>query len=310
MRKTNFHCVAPPFLRLGDRIALVSPSYHTPMENVTGTAEVLRGWGFEPVVGPHVGRIEAGQYAGTLDERVADLRWALSDPSVKAIICNRGGYGTIRIPEEIGPNELARHPKWLVGYSDITTLLGMEACAGVMSVHGTMSSSLAPSKGVDETSLRLRDLLLGRLPVYELQAHPENRPGKASGVLVGGNLSTFVPLLGTWADVTAREDFILFVEDVEESMHHIDRLFNMLRFRNVFTRCRGVILGEFTDCGSEFDYGSVEAMLSRFLAPYGIPVLCGFPAGHGPVNLPLVMGAPVTMDVRPDGSALKFGIIH
>lgn len=300
-------CITPEYLVAGDKVALISPSYHTPMENVEKTAELLRNWGLEPVIGQNVDKIYAGKYAGTIEERLSDIRWALNDPSIKAIICNRGGYGTIQLIDHLMPNELSAHPKWLVGFSDITTLHEMETCAGVMSIHGTMSSFLAKG-GDDETSTIMRDLLMGVVPRYEVPAHPNNRIGQAQGVLVGGNLMTFAPVVGSSVDVTAYDDIILFVEEVEESMHNIDRQFNMLQLRGVLSRCRGVVLGEFSDCPADLDYESVEAMLSQYLSRYNIPVLCGFPAGHDSVNLPLVMGAPVTLDVRADGATLSFNI--
>jgi muramoyltetrapeptide carboxypeptidase len=300
-------CVKPDYLKAGDKVALISPSYFTSMENVEKTADVLRGWGLEPVVGPNVGKVVDGRYAGTVAERVSDIRWALSDPSVKAIVCNRGGYGSIQLIDQLTLDELKASPKWIVGFSDISTLHGMWSRAGVMSMHATMSSFLA-SGGTDATSTLMRDLLMGQVPRYELPAHKANIEGKASGVLVGGNLCTFVPNIGSQADATKGQDLILFVEEVEESMHNIDRQMRILQMNGVLDRCRGIILGEFTDCGTEFTYESIEAMLHDLLAEYQIPVLCGFPGGHGDVNLPLVMGAPVTIDVRNDGATLTFNI--
>ena len=299
--------VKPAFLQKGDKVALISPSYFTPMENVEKTAEVLKEWGLEPVIGPNVGKVVDGRYAGTVDERVSDIRWALNDPTIKAIICNRGGYGTIQLIDELTLAELKASPKWLVGFSDITTLHGLLTRAGVMSIHGTMSSFLAKG-GKDKTSTMMRDLLLGNVPRYELPAHPQNITGTATGTLVGGNLCTFAPNLGSQADATIGQNLILFVEEVGESMHNIDRQMRVLQMNGVLDRCKGIILGEFTDCGSEFTYESVEAMLHDMLAEYNIPVLCGYPGGHGDVNLPIVMGAPVTIDVRNDGATLQFNI--
>jgi muramoyltetrapeptide carboxypeptidase len=306
-KEVSITCTRPQYLKAGDKIALISPSYFTPMENVEKTADVLRSWGFEPVIGPNVGKVVDGRYAGTIAERVSDLRWALNDPEIKAIICNRGGYGTIQLIDQLSLKELAANPKWLVGFSDISTLHGLLTRAGVMSIHGTMSSFLAKG-GEDMTSTLMRDLLLGRVPRYELPAHEQNITGRAHGVLVGGNICTFVPNLNTQADATAGRDLILFIEEVEESMHNIDRQFNILRMNGVLSRCKGIILGEFTECGSEFTYASVEAMLRSYLKEYNIPLLCGFPGGHGDINLPLVMGAPVTIDVRNDGATINFNI--
>ena len=303
----TLNCKQPEFLKTGDKVALISPSYFTPMENVEKTAEVLRGWGLEPVVGPNVGKVVDGRYAGTVAERVSDIRWALNDPSIKAIICNRGGYGTIQLIDEIQLKELSASPKWIVGFSDITTLHGLWTRAGVMSIHGTMSSFLAAG-GTDKTSTLMRDIMLGKVPRYEVPAHPQNVTGKATGILVGGNICTFAPNLGTQADATLGKDIILFIEEVEESMHNIDRQFNILAMNGVLDRCKGVILGEFTDCGTEFTFENCEEMLRQYLVKYNIPVFCGFPAGHGEVNLPMIMGAPVTIDVRPDGATLQFNM--
>jgi muramoyltetrapeptide carboxypeptidase len=310
--QVSINCKKPDYLKAGDKVALISPSYYTPMENVEKTADVLRSWGLEPVIGPNVGKKVDDRYAGTVEERVSDIRWALGDPSVKAILCNRGGYGSIQLIDQLALEEIQKAGKWIIGFSDISTLHGLWTRAGVMSIHGTMSSFLAAG-GTDATSTLVRDLLLGSVPKYSVPAHPQNITGKATGTLVGGNICTFAPNLGTQADATAGKDLILFVEEVEESMHNIDRQMRILQMNGVLDRCKGIILGEFTDCGTEFkdDSGqqiSVEAMLHELLAPYKIPVLCGFPAGHGDVNLPLVMGAPVTIDVSSSGATLSFEI--
>lgn len=307
VQPVTLKCTQPDYLRKGDKVALISPSYHTPMENVEKTAAVLRSWGLEPVVGANVGKVVDGRYAGTITQRVSDLKWAFSDPEIKAVLCNRGGYGTIQLIDQLAPSELSAQPKWLIGFSDICTLHGLLNRAGVMSIHGTMSSYLADG-GTDISSTLLRDLLFGNLPVYQLPAHPQNITGKASGVLVGGNLCTIAPNIGTQADATLGKDIILFVEEVGESMHNIDRQMQILMHNGVLSRCKGIILGEWDDCGTEFTYEGIEQMLRQYFVPYNIPVLCGFPAGHGDLNLPLVMGAPVTIDVQNNGATLQFNI--
>ena len=181
-------CVKPAYLKEGDKVALISPSYHTPMENVEKTAAVLTGWGLVPVIGQNVDSLEAGRYAGTVAQRVSDLLEAVNNPEIKAIICNRGGYGTIQLIDHIPLGTLTRNPKWIVGFSDISTLHGLWSRAGVMSIHGTMSSFLAAG-GTDATSTLMRDLLMGNLPAYEVPAHPQNIPGKASGVQIGKHTS-------------------------------------------------------------------------------------------------------------------------
>ena len=300
-------CLKPKTLSPGDKVALLSPAYYTDMENVYKTAELLQTWGLEPVIGPNVGKTYAEKYAGTVEQRLSDIKWALDNPDIKAIICNRGGYGVIHLTDIVAQSEFTKNPKWVVGYSDITNLHSMLQVAGVMSLHATMSSSLAKG-GNDLTSTLMRDLIMGKVPEYTIPAHPQNICGKATGVLVGGNLMTFAPLVGSNADVTAFDDIILFIEEVGESMHNIDRQINMLRLTGALNRCKGIILGEFTDCGHELGYENVEEMIRQYLVQYNIPVACGFPAGHDDINLPLVLGAPVTLDVTPEATRLLFNI--
>lgn len=300
-------CRKPQYLKAGDKVALISPSYYTPMENVNKAADVLRSWGLEPVIGPNVDNIYEKKYAGTTDERFSDIHWALSDPTIKAILCNRGGYGTIQLIDKLSLREIGRSEKWIIGFSDICTLHGAWQNSGIMSIHGTMSSFLAQG-GTDATSTLVRDILMGRYPKYEIPAHPQNIEGIGQGTLVGGNLCTIAPNVGSLADATLHEGIILFLEEVGESMRNIDRQFNILALNGVLNHCNGIILGEFPDCGTEFDYKSIEEMLRSYILHYNIPLLCGFPAGHDDVNLPLIMGAKTTMTVRPTGSTIEFSL--
>jgi muramoyltetrapeptide carboxypeptidase len=305
---SSLKCKAPAFLRPGDKIALITPSYSVSSERINQAAAVIRSWGFVPVIGAYADGTDHGMYSGTDKERLTDLRWALRDTTIKAIICNRGGYGAIHFYGRLKSSELADSPKWIVGFSDITTLHCMEAASGVMSIHGTIGSHVAFTGGTDATCTVMRDLLTGTIPQYELPSHPLNRKGHAEGTLVGGNLSTFIPLLGSQMDCLKNKDIILFIEEVGETMHHIDRMFNMLRIHGVLSRCKGVILGDFSDIDNDIDYPSAEALFLTYLQKNNIPVVCGFPGGHCKLNLPLVMGAPVTLDVRNDGASITFNI--
>jgi len=300
-------CTAPAFLKKGDKVALLSPSYSTPDSNIQNTAAVLKEWGFEPVIGKNVGKLDAGKYAGTAQERADDFIEALKDTSIKAILSNRGGYGTIQLVDLIDLKLVTDNPKWLIGFSDITTLHAMETKAGVMSIHGTMSSFIGKNRGKDDNSTLLRDLLKGTVPTYKVPKHKFNQKGKAEGILVGGNMATFVPLVGASdIDVFSGDGIILFMEEVGESLHNIDRMFNALELHGVMENVKGVILGEFEDSGTDLNYETTEEMLSKYLKKYNIPVLCGFPAGHGDVNVPIVMGAKVKMDVTDNGATLAF----
>ncbi len=303
-------CTAPAFLKKGDKVALLSPSYSTPNSNIEKTADVIKEWGFKPVIGKNVSKLDAGKYAGTAEERADDFIAALKDTSVKAILCNRGGYGTIQLVDLIDQQLIKDNPKWLIGFSDITTLHAMQTKAGVMSIHGTMSSFIAGNAGKDDNSTLLRDLLKGTVPTYKVPSHKFNQKGHGEGVLVGGNMATFVPLVGA-SDIdvfTSNNEIILFMEEVGESLHNIDRMFNTLELHGVMENVTGVILGEFVSSGMDQDFESTEEMLSKYLKKYDIPVLCGFPAGHDDLNVPIVMGAKVTLDVDKNGGTVAFDI--
>ena len=309
IHKPLAECTAPAFLKKGDKVALLSPSYTVPDSTIQKTADVLKEWGFTPVIGKNVGKLDAGKYAGTAEERAEDFVNAIKDTSIKAILCNRGGYGTIQLVDLIDPKIVEDNPKWVIGYSDVTTLHAMQTKAGVMSIHGTMSSSIAKTEGKDDNSTLLRDLLKGEVPTYKVPKHEFNQTGKGEGILVGGNMSTFVPLIGASdIDVFQDDGIILFMEEIGENLRNIDRMFHSIELHGVMENVRGVILGEFVSSGTDLDYESTEAMLSKYLKKYDIPVICGFPAGHDDVNLPIVMGAKVKMDVTSDGATVSFDI--
>ena len=299
---------APTFLKKGDKVALLSPAYTTTEDVVQTTADILKDWGYKPVIGKSVGKVEAGKYAGTAEDRANDFEEALKDTSIKAILCNRGGYGTIQLVDLIDPKLVKKNPKWVIGYSDVTTLHAMQTKAGVMSIHGTMSSFISKTGGEDDNSIYMRDLLLGKVPKYKVPANKLNIKGKAKGVLVGGNMATFVPLAGSPVDVYSEDGIILFLEELEETMRNLDRMFSSLELRGVMENVKGVVLGEFEECGTDLDFDSPEAMLIERLKKYNIPVMAGFPAGHGDINLPIVMGATVTLDIKDKEATLAFNI--
>lgn len=303
--------IRPRTLVPGDKVAIIEPSFHQADSAAAVTSDILREWGYVPVVGPNVGSVYADAYAGAPEVRAADLRWALEDPSVAAILCLGGGYGTIQLVPLMEPDDFRKHPKWLIGFSDITTLHAMSVSAGVMSLHATVGGLMARYGGQDPSSLALRDFLAGESPAdYMVPAHPLNIEGAASGTLVGGNLCTFATLYGTWADFLEATDgdLILAIEEVEETWHSIDRLMNLLKQTGRLDRVKGVILGEFTACPADLGYDSPEALIiQEYLRPLGIPVACGFPFGHEfENNLPFIEGAPVTLSVSDSGASLSY----
>lgn len=310
--------IAPDYLKPGDKVAIVSPAYDMPDSLIALACERIREAGLEPVAGKHVSSqfpSEDGKshYAGTADERALDLVDAYQAPEIKAIICTRGGYGSIQTLRKMNLRTIRTNPKWLVGYSDITALHLASVKAGVMSIHGNMCNKLAQEiSGVDSLGLAAEgnramfDLLMGKLPEYEIAPSVWNIEGKAEGRFIGGNMITMLTLMGSEYDCFAKGDVILFIEEVEESMHAIDRLFNMLLLQDRLKNVKGIVFGDFTDCGDEFSWDSLEEMLSQYTKGLGIPVCHGFPAGHGDLNLPLIEGARVSLAVTEDGASIRF----
>ncbi len=297
--------VQPPYLKAGDKVALVSPAYWVPQEALQQAAETIKSWGLQPVIGPHTNNLNVNAYAGTADERAADLLWALEDDSIKAVVCSRGGYGSIHLLSRIPIDYYQQHPKWLIGHGDITILLYVMACAGVMCVHGPMAFQIASSQ--EPTSSITRNILFGTLPQYKIPGNPYNRTGHAEGILIGGNLSSYSAIAGTKYHLPPRQDIILFIEEVEESLHDIDRLFYTLSLQFDFEWVKGIIFGTFSSIKFDLQYGSVEQMLIAHLHELDIPVCCGFPVGSNSC-VPLIEGAPCSLDVTTEKAVLSYNI--
>ena len=297
--------IQPPYLKEGDKVALVSPAYWVPQEALQQAAETIRSWGLQPVIGPHTNNLNVNAYAGTADERSADLLWALEDDTIKAVVCSRGGYGSIHLLNRIAQECFQQNPKWLIGHGDITILLYAVAGAGVMCIHGPMAFQIASCQ--EPASSITRSILFGTVPQYMIPANPYNRIGHAEGVLIGGNLSSYSSVAGTKFNLPPKQDVILFIEEVEESLHSIDRLFYTLILQHDFERVKGVIFGTFNSIKYDLQYGSVEQMLIAHLHEYDIPVCCGFPVGSNSC-IPLIEGAPCSLDVTTDKAVLTYKI--
>lgn len=295
--------IQPPYLKPGDKVAIVSPAYWVPQEAILQAAEIIASWGLQPVLGPHTNNLNVNAYAGTADERAADLIWALEDDSIKAIVCSRGGYGSIHLLERIPLEYYQRHPKWIVGHGDITILLYAIAGAGVMCLHGPMAFQMASHQ--EPATTITRNILFGTVPQYKIPSNPYNHVGHAEGILIGGNLSSYCSVAATKYHLPAKHDIILFVEEVEESLHDIDRLFYMLRLQPDFERIKAIIFGSFSSIKYDLQYGSVEQMLIAHLKDVDIPICCGFPVGSNSC-IPLIEGAPCSLDVTGTHAILTY----
>ncbi len=300
--------VRPAALRPGDKVAIISPASACKEKYVTGACEVLRQWGYVPVEGKHA-RGKHGSFAGTIEERKSDLIEALTNPEIKAILCSRGGYGSVQELCEMDMTLFSRHPKWLIGYSDITALHGAITSQGVMSIHGPMGEHLTKFHGNDSCSRALRNILAGIMPHYKIAADARNHPGTASGLLLGGNLTLLNSFIASPIDMLANysdHNVILFVEDVGESLERLNRMFYTLRVNGTLNHIKGLIVGTFSDTKYTDDFPHVYDMVESIVRQYDIPIAYGFPSGHTDANYPMIEGAWVTLSVDDSGAELIF----
>ena len=298
--------VMPEFLQPGDTIAIVSPASIPQRDDVLGACEVLKEWGYVPVLGEHV-LTENGSFAGTIEQRLADLHWALVSPNVKAIMCSRGGYGSIQVLLEMRNGIFADNPKWIIGYSDISAIHAAMTTEGVMSIHGNMCAPLRSEKGNDARSVALRKLLGGELPYYKVENDTLNRAGTATGKLIGGNMAVLMDLACSRIDVlTNEDDYILFVEDVDESLQSLNRMIYRMKAAGIFDRVKGLIVGRFANAPANKDFNHINEVFHSVIKDYDFPVCYNFPIGHVEENYPLIEGATVTLTVGDGYSTLEF----
>lgn len=301
--------IFPPFLKPGNKVALISPSGKMSRAVIERAAGLLEQQGFKVKVGKHAFD-EHGLFAGTDAARGEDMQNALDEKSIRAIFFTRGGYGCLRTHQLLDWSRFHRHPKWLVGFSDNTVFHSYLSRQKTASIHGAMASAFEHDGAPSASFIKLMDMLAGRDVIYEFAPHPMNRVGKTSGVLAGGNLSILQSLRGTALDLKPKGK-ILFIEDIHELNYRIDRMMQNLKTGGVLEQLKGLIVGHFTNIkDGAADYGMTALEIIReAVEPYDYPVIFGFPAGHELPNLPLMMGCRTRLDVsnaRVRVSALSF----
>jgi len=287
----------PPHLSPGDKVSIISPAGKVDHQFVERGARMLRQQGFEVSVGRHACG-EHGVFSAPDTVRADDMQRVLDDPAIKAIFFSRGGYGCLRTHLLLDWSCFLQNPKWLVGFSDITVFHAYLACQSIASIHGVMTSRFEADEAPTESFLQLMELLAGRAPCHVLPPHALNRTGKASGILTGGNLSIIQSLRGTPLDLIP-DGKILFIEDIHELHYHLDRMMQNLKLGGVLARLSGLVVGHFTamrDGSTPFGKTAAEIIMEA-VEPYDYPVVFGFPAGHEMPNMPLLMGASMTLDV-------------
>lgn len=299
----------PPYLKIGDTIAIVAPAGI--LKNRTSEIEkakaLLKGWGLNIIVGKHVFN-QANHFAGTDDERCEDFQKALDDPKIRAIWCARGGYGSVRILDKLDFTKFKQNPKWIIGYSDITAFHNQIHNEGVESIHAMMCTSLQDNtETIAETIATFKDAIFGNPLSYTLKGSEYNKPGIASGQLVGGNLSILYSMLGSKSSIDTSGK-ILFIEEIGEYRYHIDRMLQSLKRAGYFDDCKGVIIGDITKVrkNTTFWGSSTEQLILDVLAEFNFPVAFNMPAGHEKDNRALVFGRTINLSISKNQSVINF----
>ncbi len=299
--------IIPLYLSPGDTIAITCPAGYMPLEKAITCIETLQQWGYEVLVGKTLGSASLNYFSGTDEERFDELQAMLDDKSVKAILFGRGGYGMGRIIDKLDFKKFKKHPKWLIGFSDITIMhCHLLSNYNIASMHAPMAAAFNDGEDNSYYIQTLRKALTGEKQTYQCLPHPFNKKGKASGKLVGGNLALLAHVTGTASDFNTR-DSILFIEDIGEYSYNVDRMLYQLKRSGKFKKLNGIIIGGFTDMkDTERVFGkSVDEIIHDILQEVDVPVCFNFPVSHGKENVALKIGATYTLNIGKENSILR-----
>tara|TARA_B100001109_G_scaffold255859_1_gene261745 strand:- start:5154 stop:6068 length:915 start_codon:yes stop_codon:yes gene_type:complete len=296
----------PPYLTKGSHLRIISTARKISKEELQPAIDRLESWGLNLSFGKNLFSTY-NQFAGTTEQRVQDLQDALDDPNVEAILCARGGYGTVQLIDQIDFSAFKKNLKWLVGYSDVTVLhCHINQTQEVESLHATMPINFAPFSEKDEAAESLRKALFGEKLEYQFTAEEESILNftELNAPIFGGNLSILYSLSASVSQLK-KDNFFLFFEDLDEYLYHIDRMMMNLKRSGIFTACKGVLVGGMSDMNDNtIPYGkSAKAIIQENLKDFEIPVIFGVPAGHIKQNLALILGR--TLQLSREGSRIK-----
>lgn len=299
--------IRPPYLKVGDQIGLVSPARKISMDEIKMAVKMIQNWGLEPVFGSHL-FAQDHQFAGSDKQRTTDFQNFLDNPEIRAIISTRGGYGSVRIIDRLNFDHFLRFPKWLIGYSDFTVFHShANAKLKMETLHATMPLTF-PEDGQPNASTRsLRKALFGELNSHVFEPTKVMRAGSTSGELIGGNLSVLYSLMGSVSEMNF-DGKILFIEDLDEYLYHIDRMMVNLKRAGKLKKLAGIIVGGMTDMrDNSIPFGkNAEEIIAEHVEEYKFPVVFGFPAGHFADNRALILGRMLRLKVDATESSLSF----
>lgn len=294
----------PSYLKKGDTVAIVCTARKFFPEDAEPAIALLKSWGLEVKLGRTIG-LDSCQLGGTDRERIDDFQQMMDDDNIKAIWCARGGYGTVRIIDGLDFTKFKKHPKWIIGFSDVTVLHSHVHNMKVATLHSIMPFTVPRTEEISKETLR--KALFGEKIRYGVPAKGYEIKGKATGQLVGGNLSILYSLLGSKSSIDTK-DKILFIEDLDEYLYHIDRMLYNLKRNGYFDGLKGLVVGGMTDMhDNEIPFGQNEVgIITSIAKEYNIPVCFYFPAGHVKDNRALILGATVNFEITDDQVVLEF----
>jgi len=295
--------IIPQKLKVGDKIGLISTARKISLEELNPAILILESWGLKVVLGANLFSTD-NQFSGTIQQRSDDLQSMIDNDTIKAILCARGGYGTVQIIDNIDFSKLKNNPKWIIGYSDITVLHSYLNNLGIASLHASMPINFETNTNESLTSLK--NSLFGIEKSIECKVHPFNRFGKIKAEIVGGNLSILYSLLGSDSDIDT-DDKILFIEDLDEYLYHIDRMLMNLKRNGKFAKLKGLIVGGMSDMNdNDTPYGkTAEEIISEHTKGYDFPICFGFPAGHLEDNRTIRFGLISVLEITENGVSLS-----
>ena len=300
--------ITPPTLKKGDAIAIVAPARSIEKKEIEPAIEMIRKWGLKIVAGKNLFN-KYHQFAGTDSERSEDLQQMLDDEHIKAILCARGGYGTVRIMERLNFKRFNKNPKWIIGFSDITVLHSyINTKLGVKTLHAQMAVNF-PNTGKENQSLKLlRETLFGKPLAYSWETNYEVPNEKEiNGQLTGGNLSVLYSLAGTPSDISTDRK-ILFLEDLDEYLYHVDRMMMNFKLSGKLDRIKALIIGGMTKMNDNtIPFGKTAYEIVREAsANFDFPLFLDCPSGHINNNLPLIMGGNIHIRKKGKTISVKF----
>jgi muramoyltetrapeptide carboxypeptidase len=300
--------IQPEYLKSGDTISIVAPSgvLNNFDDKITKAINIFKSWGLNVVIGNHIFD-KNGHFAGTDKNREKDFQKALDNKNIKAIWCARGGYGAVRIIDNLNFDSYLKNPKWIIGFSDITVIHNKLNLLNSESIHAMMITGFDDIDQNNDSLSKLKNVLFGDNLSYSINSNKNNKTGKSEGILVGGNLTLIQSTIGSKTELKMK-DKILFIEEIGEYAYHIDRMLYSLKRADYFENCKGLIVGQISDVKKNTtDFGrSINEIILDILDEYNFPILFDFPAGHEKTNFPIILGRKVILDVSKSDSKVIF----